>query len=99
MSPLALILVRVIVAHPITKMTKYETTCHPDRWPSVLPTTAASRFMSFPHDYADAVSLASPCVALLQLSVGAMHWADDKVLIGGALHEYSRSDVARMLMV
>ena len=44
--------------------------------------------MSFLHDYADTVSLASPCVALLQLSIGAMHWADDKVLIREALHEY-----------
>ena len=87
MSPLALILVRVIVAHPITKMTKYETTCPPDRWPSVLPTTAAGRFMSSPRDYADTASLASPCVALLQLSSGAMHWADDNVLIRGALHK------------
>ena len=78
MSPLALILVHVIVAHATTKMMVYETALSGlSPWNAALlfsQTTTTSSFMYFPHHYADIVSLASPCVALLQLSPSAMHW-------------------------
>ena len=45
--------------------------------------------MSFRHDYADIiVSLARPCVALLQLDPGAMHQVDDRVLRREDLYEH-----------
>ena len=53
--------------------------------------------MSLPHHYPDVVSLASPCVALLQLGPGTMRWPGDE-LIGEALHEYERAEVVYMSM-